>query len=239
MTDVAPATLGEIRGAGLLRKPGRKTRCTDEVIEACAKDVAAGAYVEVVAARQGIHRQSWYNWKSIGEALDTQVQAIEDNGELTEDDKAQLLAELEWRSTHHQLQCLKFFRAIEVAEANGEMAAVATWAMAARNDWRAAKEFLARRHPARWSERQALELSGPGGGPIVSEDRSLGAVARRIANDPELRESADAFLAQLAGSTPGRIGDDDEDDAPVAPDGAEPLEPESPQEATEADPAAG
>lgn len=47
----------------------------------------------------------------------------------------------------------EFFEAVKAAEAEAEVRAVTLWSKAMPKDWRAAKEFLERRHPARWSQR--------------------------------------------------------------------------------------
>jgi hypothetical protein len=46
-----------------------------------------------------------------------------------------------------------FFEAVKAAEAEAELRAVTLWSKAMPKDWRAAKEFLERRHPSRWSQR--------------------------------------------------------------------------------------
>jgi len=47
-----------------------------------------------------------------------------------------------------------FFVAVKAAESDAELRAVKFWSQAMRRDWRAAKEFLERRHPSRWSPRE-------------------------------------------------------------------------------------
>jgi hypothetical protein len=46
-----------------------------------------------------------------------------------------------------------FFEGVKAAEAEAELRAVTLWSKAMPKDWRAAKEFLERRHPSRWSQR--------------------------------------------------------------------------------------
>jgi hypothetical protein len=46
------------------------------------------------------------------------------------------------------------------------MRALASWQAAIPGDWRAARDFLARRHPDRWGSRERHELTGADGSPI-------------------------------------------------------------------------
>lgn len=73
-----------------------------------------------------------------------------------------------------------FRQAILRAEAECEATVVAQWRQRCPRDWRAARDFLARRFANRWAARERVELSGPGGGPVtvrledmVTADREL------------------------------------------------------------------
>ena len=62
----------------------------------------------------------------------------------------------------------EFVEAVEQAEAEGEVHAVAVIRRAMGEDWRAALAYLERRHPARWRRHQATELTvlGEGSPPL-------------------------------------------------------------------------
>lgn len=69
-------------------------------------------------------------------------------------------------------------------------------------DWRAIAEFLRRRFPDRWSKRESIEVSGPGGGPIelqpVPVDRLSLETRRRILSELEaVAESDDELEIEL------------------------------------------
>lgn len=60
----------------------------------------------------------------------------------------------------------EFFEAVTRAEAEAEVRIVAQWQQQVPQDWRAARDFLARRYPQRWGPTDKHELSGPGGSPV-------------------------------------------------------------------------
>ena len=62
-----------------------------------------------------------------------------------------------------------FRDAIQRAEAEAEVHAVALVRRAMNADWRAALSYLERRHPARWRRHHSTELTGKDGGPIRTE----------------------------------------------------------------------
>lgn len=63
---------------------------------------------------------------------------------------------------------IMFYRAVKMAEAILQDAMVDTWYNLRNTDYKAARDFLARRFPEEWSEtkNKNVKLSGPGGGPI-------------------------------------------------------------------------
>ena len=96
------------------------------------------------------------------------------------------------------------------AEAHGEVELVTLWKNAAKEDWRAARDLLARRHKERWMDRTGSEISGPGGGPIPMVAVTDAEVARQIAEDPEARKLASELLARVVGESPESQGDVDD-----------------------------
>jgi len=63
-----------------------------------------------------------------------------------------------------------FRDAVIEAEAEAEVDIVKQWRSAIPQDWKAARDFLARRQPKRWGPRERHEHSGPDGGPITFAD---------------------------------------------------------------------
>lgn len=53
-----------------------------------------------------------------------------------------------------------FYDAVMRARPEAELAAVEAWQNAFSEDWRAAKDFLARRFPERWREKKQIDLGG-------------------------------------------------------------------------------
>lgn len=80
-----------------------------------------------------------------------------------------------------------FFEAVKEAEAAAEVAVVAVWKSAIPKDWRAARDFLARRWPERWSASRPVEL----------EDDELGDPSEATSR-PTLTLSLDNFLRRGA-----------------------------------------
>ena len=74
-----------------------------------------------------------------------------------------------------------FAEAVEKAQALAEMRDLALIGKAAETEWTAAAWRLERKFPSRYGRRQAVEVSGPGGGPIQINDartRILAILAR-------------------------------------------------------------
>jgi len=105
-----------------------------------------------------------------------------------------------------------FSAQIDRAEGEAEVLYVAVIAEAARDgDWRAAITWLERRRHDDWRERKTQELTGPGGGPIQTEDvglndddratRILAIVQRARERTPDAADAATADLDPAAGST--------------------------------------
>lgn len=74
----------------------------------------------------------------------------------------------------------EFFEDIKKAEADAELRALRLWNRAMPDDWRAAKDFLERRHPGRWNPRDSRP------GPTLDLTFMLERIEERayIARDP-------------------------------------------------------
>ena len=62
-----------------------------------------------------------------------------------------------------------FAAAVRSAEAECERNVVLYWRSQIPDNWPAARDFLARRFPSRWANREKIEHSGPDGDPIRLE----------------------------------------------------------------------
>lgn len=65
----------------------------------------------------------------------------------------------------------EFSEALQRAEAEAEVFAVATIRKAMPDDWRAAVTYLERRYPSRWRKNSSTELTGKNGGPIQTHSQ--------------------------------------------------------------------
>ena len=95
----------------------------------------------------------------------------------------------------------EFCDAVKKADADAEVRVVAQWRQHMPDNWQACRDFLARRYPARWSEKTHQEITGPGGGPIevrVMTDEQRAAALNRLLATVEAR-----------GVRPHRVGDAD------------------------------
>jgi hypothetical protein len=68
----------------------------------------------------------------------------------------------EWRKAFPE-----FSEAVEQAQAQAEVVVVAHWKKAIPDNWQAARDFLARRHPDRWGPKERLQLGGDPNAPLI------------------------------------------------------------------------
>lgn len=74
---------------------------------------------------------------------------------------------------------VRFLQRVIDAESTAEVTMVAQWKSAMPQDWRAVRDFLARRWPDRWAQKSELraEITGANGGP-VKQELDFAAIAR-------------------------------------------------------------
>ena len=108
-------------------RKGRPTKLTKKVQEAIVESVRNGNYIETAAKAAGVSKQTFYNWRARGE-------------EGGRDDAIYV----------------DFLDALTRAEAEAEERAVKALGDAFESDWRAASEYLRRRHPDRWSTQDRI-----------------------------------------------------------------------------------
>jgi hypothetical protein len=119
---------------------GRKPKLTKELIRQAAQIVEAGNH-DIVAQRMlGVSQEAWYGWLR-------DARTLRDAGK-----SGRGLDALR----------LEFLESIEEAEARAEARNVATWQVAAKKDWRAAAEYLARKHRDRWGRNPETQVSVSG-----------------------------------------------------------------------------
>lgn len=97
-----------------------------------------------------------------------------------------------------------FRAAVLEAEAQAEAEMVRLWRAQVPDNWQAARDFLARRHPERWGPKERLDVSADLQGTVTFEPTS----------NPEVVDAGVRFLALVAGGAarrgediPGSTGD--------------------------------
>lgn len=145
-----------------------RSKLTPKVRDAICGAVRAGNYVEVAASAGGVTKQAVYNWLNRGR-----------------DEAARREEGHEPRKPEQMY--VDFLDAFTRAENDAEADAVRIWREQMPDDWRAAKEYLARRFGDRWGDRQRMELTGKDGGPVE----------QRITGDNQ-REEVTSMIDELA-----------------------------------------
>ena len=127
-----------------------RTKLTPKVRDAVCDAVRAGNYLKVAASAGGVTEQTIHNW--IGRGREEKERIEEGH-------------------TPRKVEAvfLDFFEHLTRAEDEAEADAVRIWREQMPDDWRAAKEYLARRFGDRWGDRQRVEMTGKDGGPVKSQ----------------------------------------------------------------------
>lgn len=120
---------------------GRPTDLTPEVQRRICDAILSGMHLSPAAEANGVPAETAGEWMRRGE-----------NRHKTRPENA-LYAQ--------------FAAAVREAEAQCERAAVVYWRQQIPDNWQAARDFLARRFPARWAPVEKQEHMGKDGGPIV------------------------------------------------------------------------
>jgi hypothetical protein len=129
---------------------GARSKLTPEMHDKIVAAVRAGNYYRAAARYARIHHDTLYDWIRRGDT-----------------ERARLDADPNAKPDKREAPYVRLSDALMAAEAEAEIEAVAHWKAASRNDWRAAKEWLARRHGEDWGDRSRVEHSGPEGAPIT------------------------------------------------------------------------
>lgn len=159
----------------------------------CLQAIRMGAHFGEAAMFADISVDSLRRWLVRGRTL-----MIEEVGPECSD------ADLQQLKPNYAMY-VQFYRMASRNEAAVSVEMVGVWRQAAQEDWRAARDFLARRFPHQWQPRDRLELSR-------SEGTEADAVAVDVLlNDPEARELLARLEERVALGT-GAGGEMDHDD---------------------------
>jgi hypothetical protein len=156
-------------------RAGRPTKLNPQVQNAIVAAVRAGSYWEDAAVRAGVHPATVRRWRAEAEA----------------DDAPQYLQEFRDAVARAQADArVRMVAAVMKDAAGGQVVrrvtrkltdgTVETEEQYSAPNGRVALEYLSRADPERWARRQALEVSGPGGGPIAVQQPDTAALAARL-----------------------------------------------------------
>ena len=127
---------------------GRTTKLTEELQNEFCRLIAQGIFVRQACEFIGVSEQTIYNWMARGSS---EILRLENNPKT--------------KPSVKEAPFVEFFKQVKKAENTSEVRSVTQWQQAIKDgDWRAAKDFLARRFPDRWSPR--IEITGAEGAPV-------------------------------------------------------------------------
>ena len=119
-----------------------KTKLTPKIQEEIIKYIRGGNYIETACNAVGVCRKTYYNWLQRGAI----ALRLEEKGEkVPENEKI----------------FLHFLHTTQQAVAKAEIRNVTIIQMAAKKDWHAAMEILARKYPKRWGKKDKLAPETP------------------------------------------------------------------------------
>ena len=150
----------------------KRSKYTDEQILAIVKEGEAGRKVADPCRTHRITEQTYYNWLNRGQA------------DLASEDEAD-----------HGSIYAEFFESVKQAESEAEVKQLR--AMQTDDKWQRRAWWLERRYPKRWGQKSAVELSGPGGGPLAVAS-SADAMAELEAFLDERKDSIEAAAKAMA-----------------------------------------
>lgn len=134
---------------GAVAIAGAKSKLTPERHDLIVDAMRMGNYLVDAARYANVTTRTVENWMNRGRA---------EHERLDDDETA--------KPNPKEAIYLRFFRAVEQAEAECLVTVISAWKNAALADHRAAKEWAARRHGDRWGDKARVEHSGPDGAPI-------------------------------------------------------------------------
>ena len=117
-------------------KVGRPSKFGPGVIEELERNISAGLPYYVACNLSGIAYSTYRNWMVAAESEDADPELVE------------------------------FLERIMRAETRAEARLADQWLSKTADDWRASRDYLARRWPERWASRDRMGVTGPQGGEI-------------------------------------------------------------------------
>lgn len=143
-----------------MRKPGRTSRLTPDLIEGFRRYLLLGNTLDNAARLNAVGPRTMYRWRAEGKAVHhghTTLHLPTCPGTAC---SCPPISEPELKR--------QFWQATEDSTAQVEARLVASIEIAGRKkDWRAAAWLLERRNRQDWGPKASVEHTGPGGGPVV------------------------------------------------------------------------
>lgn len=164
---------------------------TPEIIDKIAALIRAGNYHGASAIAAGVKERTFEQWLAMGRAADLPPGPCP---VCSADGKEKCRSTMSGAEKNHPHAnrprtakpddlYVRLVAEVEKAESENHVQLVIMWKKAAQEDWRAAKEMLARRHPEQWGERTKHELSGSVSVGVEQLDARLSALLSD--DDPE------------------------------------------------------
>ncbi|MBA7478831.1 hypothetical protein ES707_14259 [subsurface metagenome] len=138
-----------------------KSKLTPELQDKIIKYIKAGNYNKVACQMVGIWEKTYYRWIKRGEKA---LELEEEGKEISESEK---------------IYC-QFCQSIRQAEAEAEIRNVTVIYVAAKEDWHAAMEILARKYHDRWGRKELV--GGIKDKPILHEVKIVDVYGRNKKN---------------------------------------------------------
>jgi hypothetical protein len=139
------------------RNGGRASLLTPEVQDRICDIMRRGNFIETAAASVGIHQSTLRRWLARGRREMQRLDLEPYSG-----------------PKESELPFLRFCEAVDMAEAEAEVAALDLLSAHSFEDWRSIAWRLERKSFNRWGRRQAIEHSGPDGGPVKVQRLQIG-----------------------------------------------------------------
>jgi hypothetical protein len=121
-------------------RPGRPLLLTDALADRIVQVVAAGNYLKTAAQFCGVSQSTLQAWLARGRAAAAQADAGAPPDPAEE-------------------PFLRLLERVTQAETQAEVAAVTHWRRAFTDDWRAARDYLARKRPDQWAAKTTVAIS--------------------------------------------------------------------------------
>lgn len=183
---------------------GPRSRLTPEVSDKICKALMTGNYLRTAAGYAGVGESSIYQWLARGrKALEDAVEHEQWIPDPLDPEGDQILADD--GIPDRERRYVEFLAAVEKAEIEAEIRMATQWSLAAAKDWRAAKEFLARRYPERWGTQpefgfggEPFQIGAGSGAPLEIEGPAAPIAEGAITDDSERTAAILSVLVEVA-----------------------------------------